>query len=89
MTLIWKDLSSQSSEFDFNHMGPEDESFVNMVLLYKGALRKINAGAKAMSVLSKRERECMRKNGILQLMEYQGRRYVLTQRAKLVLAMLK
>jgi hypothetical protein len=89
VTLDWRNSFTQSSELDFNSMEPEDESFVNMVMLYKGALMRINAGAKAMSVLSKRERECMRKNGILHLTMFQGRKYVLTQRAKMILALLK
>jgi hypothetical protein len=89
VTLDWRNSFLQSSEFDFNNMAPEDESFVNMVMRYKGALKRINAGDKAMSVLSKRERECLRKNGILLLTENQGRRYVLTRRAKLILALLR
>ena len=65
--------------------GLENESFENMVLHHRRALMRINAGASSCKVLSKRDREHMRKLGILHLTFYQGRRYVLTLRAKRVL----
>jgi hypothetical protein len=83
-------LSIQSSELDeVRGIGLEDESFVNMVLHHKRALIRINAGAKAVSVLTKRERECMRKSGILYLTLFRGRRYVLTHKTKMILGLLK
>jgi len=68
-----------------DRLGLEDENFENMVLLHRRALVRINAGTSSMKVLSKRERECMRKLGILLLTSSQGRRYVLSLGAKRVL----
>jgi len=68
-----------------NRLRFEDENFENMVLLHRRALIRINAGTSSMKVLSKRERECMRKLGILLLTSSQGRRYVLSLGAKRVL----
>jgi hypothetical protein len=76
-------LSRQDAVED--RLGFEDESFENMVLHHRRALIRINAGTSSRKVLSKRERECMRKLGILLLTSSQGRRYVLSLGAKRVL----
>ena len=48
-------------------MGLEDESFENMVLHHRRALIRINAGTSSRKVLSKQDREHMRKLGIILL----------------------
>jgi hypothetical protein len=66
-------------------LGFEDESFENMVLHHRRALIRINAGTSSRKVLSKLDREHMRKLGVILLISSQGRRYVLSLRAKRVL----
>lgn len=66
-------------------MSPENVSFNNMVLHHKHTLLKINAGAKTSKILSKRDREHMRKLGILTLDTTKGKRYILSETTKRVL----
>jgi hypothetical protein len=70
-------------------LGFEDGSFENLVLHYKRALIRLNAGASSRKVLSKRDREHMRHLGAIVLTYSGGRRYVLSDKAKQILGILE
>ena len=70
-------------------VGFEDSSFENMVIHYRRALIRLNAGIASGKLLSKRDREHMRKLGIIVLTASKGRRYVITDRAKQILGILE
>lgn len=67
----------------------EDDSFDNMVFHYRRALIRLNAGVASRKLFSKRDREHMRKLGIIVLTVSKGRRYALTDKTKRVLGILE
>ena len=63
----------------------ENDSFKNMVLYYSNALMRVNEGVPTSEILSKRDREHMKKIGILILTMDKGKRYLLSDRARSLL----
>ena len=63
----------------------EYQSFENMVRHHRRNLIRISAGVSATKLFTKSTREHLRKLGILALSLSEGKKYVLTNRAKLIL----